>query len=50
MLYGLQKHLLFCIVFSPSKYYSNETKNNSCIKKSRNSASHLKFLALFTYL
>ena len=48
MLYRLEKHVLFCIaVFSPSKYYLNETKNNPRIKNSGNTGSHLEFLALF---
>ena len=48
MLYRLEKHVLFCIaVFSQSKYYLNETKNNPCIKNCRNSASRLEFLAVF---
>ena len=48
MLYCLEKYLLFSIgVFSPSKYYLNETKNNVCIKSSRNSASEAEFFALF---
>ena len=48
MLYRLEKNLFFGIaVFSPSKYYLNETKNNACITNSKNRASRLEFLTLF---
>ena len=48
MLYRFEKYLLFGIaVFSPSKYYLNETKNNACITNSKNRASRLEFLTLF---
>ena len=48
MLYRLEKHLLFDIaVFSPSKDYLSETKNNACIANSKNRASRLEFLNCF---
>ena len=47
MLYRLEEHVLYCMFFSPIKYYSNETKNNLCLKNSRNTLGHLECLALF---